>query len=768
VRWAVWSLAVLAAAGGAVAGCHPTGTRVVDPVETALLATGFTLVVAQASRLCWLLVGVAVALLARDLLLVPAVATLVVALAGFAIRPRGRAGAISRSPVAGAMVGALGVQVILRWPNRYPFGPPAFHGFTAAVAAGLTLLVAASAWHRADRPWRRRAVTVVAALAGLAVLFTILLVVATLSVRGEALRGEAAARSVLADVGGSPTGAVVTQLGQAAADTGDAASAIGGWPAAGAKLVPIVAQQQRFAAGALRAASGAAAVGRREAAAIDLRLGSQPGQVDLARLSALSSPMAILDRQLHATESQLRAVASPWLAAPLRTRLAAYRRELARATRGVDIGTRATTVLPAMLGGSGTRHYLIAFVTPAESRGYDGLIGSYGLLTAANGHVTLSASGPISDVQDRLPAAGATLTGVPQYVERYGSFDPGLFPQDLAYSPDLPTDAKVFTEVYEQTIGGPIDGVLTLDPYGLAALLHFTGPVTVPGIPYPLTADNAARVLLTTQYDTFDTGAANGDLLRQDFLQAALHAAFDALQSRPLPTPKEVATVLGPPAAAGRISFWSFEGTEQAFLRQVGIDGAFPAAKDGDLLAVTTQNVGNNKIDAYLHTNIDDRVTIDPATGTEQSAVTVSLTNDSPSSGLPAYVIDSPGDPSVAPGANETWLTLYSPLRYQRVTVDGVAASMSATRELGVWAYSAYVTVGSGSTSTVKVTLSGQVSARGQLPVSVRLQPSANPVHASVTVSPAGAWSLIGNGDPATWHLGPTMRQRHVFRFAPS
>jgi len=34
--------------------------------------------------------------------------------------------------------------------------------------------------------------------------------------------------------------------------------------------------------------------------------------------------------------------------------------------------------------------------------------------------------------------------------------------------------------------------------------------------------------------------------------------------------------------------------------------GRFPHASGSDVLAVTTQNAGNNKIDAYLHTGIND------------------------------------------------------------------------------------------------------------------------------------------------------------------
>jgi len=584
-------------------------------------------------------------------------------------------------------------------------------------------------------------------------------------VRTEALNGESAARSALANVGNGSSGPVVADLGTAAVDTSAAARVLNSWITEGARAVPVVAQQERFLAGTLHAASSAAAVGRRQASAIDFQPGSTAGQVDLARIEAATTPMRILDRQLHATDEELASAGSQWLVGPLQDRATSFQRQLAQATHNADLGVMATRVVPEMLGANGARRYLIAFMTPAESRGYDGLIGSYGLLTAQAGHLSLTTSGNITDIQDALPKGGAQLTGVGGYLARYGTFDPGADPEDATYGPDLPTDAKVFAEMYEQSLGGPVDGVLAIDPYGLAALLHFTGPVDVPGLPFPLTQANAVNVLLKEQYAKFDTGLTEGDVLRHDFLDSALNVAFHTLVNESLPAPKELSAVLDPAAVDGRISFWSFHPDEQPFLRQLGVSGAFPQAAPGDLLAITTQNANNNKIDAYLHTSIADDVTFDPGTGNTRSVVRVALTNDAPASGLPPIVIGNPTHPNFPPATNLTWLTVYSPLSFDRVTIDGVTGAMSSIPELGVWAYSTYVDVPSGATVTVRVDLSGTLSARSALAMSVRLQPSANPERARVEVTSTGPWSLETGSEPATWDLGPAMSQKRVFRF---
>src|SRR6202035_2533486 len=95
--------------------------------------------------------------------------------------------------------------------------------------------------------------------------------------------------------------------------------------------------------------------------------------------------------------------------------------------------------------------------------------------------------------------------------------------QDVTYSPDFPTVGKVISQMYPQAGGDQIDGVLALDPDALSALLRFTGPINVAGLPTPLTAANAADVLLRQQYLSFP--AREQQTSRHDFLQNALQAA---------------------------------------------------------------------------------------------------------------------------------------------------------------------------------------------------------------------------------------------------
>jgi hypothetical protein len=748
----VGAFAVAAAVGGAVAGAHPTGTVVVDRVETALFAALFTLLVARCGQGLQLLVGVVVVLLARQWLLVPAVLCALLVFSSIAWRRVPRA--------TSAAVGALAVQVILRWPPRV------FFGFPSAVAAALVVLCGVSVWRALGPRGRRRVGWCLAGGGGFAVLAAVPLVVGILLVRTDVASGEQAAKAAIAGIGDGKASAVRSDLRVASADTAHASGIVGSWLCGPARLVPVLAQQGRIVAGTLAASRDATRVGLADAPLVDYhQLKYRDGQVNLAKLSALAAPMRAIDQQLHALARGLRADRTEWLVGPIQHRTASLSVDVQRATHSADLAEQSALDLPGLLGGDGVRRYFVAFMSPSESRGYDGFVGSYGILTADNGHVSLTQSGVTSDLETLLPPGGATLRGLQGYLARYGQFHPGKFIRDATYSPDFPTVARVLSEEYAQTGGGEVDGVLAIDPYGLAAMLRFTGPVQVPGLPVPLTAANAAQVLLTEQYTTFDAGEDASDEVRHDVLQSALHVVFDRLVAGSLPSPSTVADVLDPAVLQGRISFWTFHQRDQSLIRNLNLEGAFPRVPNGDLVAVTTQNADQNKIDAFLHQRIDTQITYDPGTGSIRSTVTITLQNDAPPSGLPPIVIDT-AFPNLAPGTNRTWLAIYSPLGFDRVTLGGVPISMVATPELGVNAYSAFVDVPPLSSVTLVMHLAGNVAPGDHLAVHVRLQPSVNRQDDQVDVAAAPGWRLLDPTARSHWELGQNMQQARTFDFS--
>jgi hypothetical protein len=68
---------------------------------------------------------------------------------------------------------------------------------------------------------------------------------------------------------------------------------------------------------------------------------------------------------------------------------------------------------------------------------------------------------------------------------------------NITMAPDFPTVAQVITELYPQSGGRQIDGVFSIDVFGISGLLEMTGPIDVPGITLEdLDADGIVPFLL--------------------------------------------------------------------------------------------------------------------------------------------------------------------------------------------------------------------------------------------------------------------------------
>src|SRR5439155_6307005 len=126
-------------------------------------------------------------------------------------------------------------------------------------------------------------------------------------------------------------------------------------------------------------------------------------------------------------------------------------------------------------GGHGTRTYLLVVQNNAESRATGGFIGSFGLLTADDGKLHISRLLRTSAWNNAVRANPDPKADAPaDYRARYGQFQPERTLQNVNLSPDFPSVAKVLASLAPQAGLPAVDGVLAVDPVGLAALLQLT------------------------------------------------------------------------------------------------------------------------------------------------------------------------------------------------------------------------------------------------------------------------------------------------------
>jgi hypothetical protein len=349
------------------------------------------------------------------------------------------------------------------------------------------------------------------------------------------------------------------------------------------------------------------------------------------------------------------------------------------------------------------------------------------------------------------------LSGLTDYVNRYGRFDPTEHFEDVPYSPDFPTVAQVISQLCPHYGVGSVNGVLAVDPFSLAALLQFTGPITVTGFP-TLNSSNAAEILLRGQYT--DPALVADEPNRHNLEQKALDTGLKTLAAGSVPPPRELKNAFLPLVSQGRLMFWSPVAAEEALSQRLGLAGSFPQSNGGDVFAVTVANAGNSKIDAYLHESATDAVSFDPRTGATSAQVKVHLFNAAPSSGLPSYVIGSFLGSGLKPGTSFMWLSFYSPLAVKSATFDGHPLLLTGPNtEVGVYAYSAFLTILSKSTGVLAINLEGRL-APGSYSMATRLQPLAVTPSLSVTVTPAG-----GRAGPETWTTTNAVVQEHRWTF---
>ena len=116
---------------------------------------------------------------------------------------------------------------------------------------------------------------------------------------------------------------------------------------------------------------------------------------------------------------------------------------------------------------------MVLFASPAESRELGGFVGNIGILNAHDGELDLDEVVRVRELNAKtaaLPDDHLREILGPDYPERYLRYTPWEFWQNVTGTPDFPTVGRMVQDLAPDAIGRPIDGVMYVDPEGLAAL----------------------------------------------------------------------------------------------------------------------------------------------------------------------------------------------------------------------------------------------------------------------------------------------------------
>jgi hypothetical protein len=713
-------IAVLMAAsavGAALSGASPTGWA---PLDVLLLAGMGSLAVAvglaSATRLA-LFAAIVGAIAGLESVALP----LALAASGILVASL----LVDSDSLLDGAATALVTQAALRLTS------PGGRGATALVAVFMLVPLVVDALLNAPPEVRRTVRRAALAALGLAVLGAGVGALAAFTALDPLRRGVAAVGNLAGPGVGTEVDGTNTRLAEAGKDFADARRTLDAWWARPAAVVPIVSQHWRVLRDAAVAGDDLAAAGRQalDAPALaDIRVVN--GQVPLDQLAAVAGPVEKLADHVTSARRRLAVDRSPWLVPPLADKLDT---QLVRVT-GIERTTRSVSrtmpLLPGLLGGDGPRRYFLAVLSPVELRAGGGFLGNFGEIVADNGRLTLTRFGRPQELDD----AGGTqrrLLASEEFITRYSRFSPELEWANVNPSPDFPSDAVAIEGLYPQSGGEPIDGVISVDPTALAALLRVVGAVTVPSWPSPITADNALQILLFDQYREYENRA------RIDFLGEVAQESWRRLTTGELPAAPQVLAALGPSVRTKHMLFWSNHPEEQRLFEELGAAGNMPAV-NGDFAGLVTQNASGNKIDYFLRRALDYKVRVDTESGRLDATATITLRNEAPASGLPPTIIGNEVIPPLPDGSSLLYVSFYTPWQLVGARLDGAPVIFEDQTELGRKVYSAGVLVPPKGQVVVELRLTGRLPDAGGYRLDVFRQPTVVPDELTTTLAVDG------------------------------
>ena len=404
------------------------------------------------------------------------------------------------------------------------------------------------------------------------------------------------ARALLSRAGGFESGKLTDRLvliKQAEAHTLAARQRLGGWPLRLLGALPLAGRDVRVASAVTTSATGTVRATRKVVTALQPVQTKPPTQTSITRAAdALLALHGTLEQDLE----RVRAARS-LLTAATRDR---YLEAASSASTTAERAGQGLKLAAGLYGPPGTARWFLAFQNPAELRGTGGLIGEYGILESSPSGPELVKIAHYTDLNQRTDQ-GVLLPK--ELVGRYERYAIGRDWSAVNVPPDMPTVGRLITELYKDTTGDEIDGVIAADPLAVVAeILRVAGPIQAGGA--WLDADNVAEETLVRAYVRYEAD----NTARRGFLDEIARASFEAFRRTLATKPVELIRNLGGAARARHVQVYVADPAGQRTVAGLGLSGSAAAPATGDYLMPVGINAGGNKLDAFLRRTVRWRV----------------------------------------------------------------------------------------------------------------------------------------------------------------
>ena len=265
--------------------------------------------------------------------------------------------------------------------------------------------------------------------------------------------------------------------------------------------------------------------------------------------------------------------------------------------RGLSGLDDLAALIPAaleILGGNGARNYLIEQDDPAELRAGGGFIGTYSILGADQGKLSIVKTGSIDSVDYPRVHYGQPgyVAPPPPLLEFIGGKTWVL--GDSNFFPDFVANAKAGEMFAEKEIGIKPDGVISIDPYTIADMLEVTGPIAIPEFGVTVQAKGFVNDLFQREE------SSSRQLNRKAFIGLVATRLFEkiaGLQSDRWPA---LLSALNNAAATRHLQVYFNDPGAEARMSAYGWSGVMNPVKADNFFYEVESNLGATKANFFL------------------------------------------------------------------------------------------------------------------------------------------------------------------------